>query len=341
MKKKEKNMFSKPGKKIDFFSSGCVLLDCVLSRGRGWAERRIAHITGESGTGKTELGEEAAIEFLTKYNTGKINYHEIESAFDYDYAESIDFPLDMVTFVKGEKGSPINSVEGLRNSIRKEMNLSVEKGIPILYILDSLDSIDSDSDDYGKKQRDLASLFRSIAADMEDTNFTLIIIGQTRVNMKDLFQKYYITGGEALKFYSTQRLLLTPKGKISTKHKGIERTKGTITKAKSFKNKVGPWPRECVFEILDYFGIDDVGSSLKWLNTNEDAVDIFKELDIFERIRLKDTEEVSPQRLGNLINELNSTPNWDLIKSIHAKVIERWNQIEEAIAPTRRKREGR
>ena len=49
---------SRESDSIQFFSSGCTILDAAL--GGGWACGRVANILGESSTGKTLLGIEAA-----------------------------------------------------------------------------------------------------------------------------------------------------------------------------------------------------------------------------------------------------------------------------------------
>lgn len=340
MKKKEKNMFAKPGKKIDFFSSGCVLLDCVLGKGKGWAERRISHIAGDSSAGKTQLAEEAAINFLLKYNTGKIIYHETESAFDFDYAETIGLPIDMVKFVEGKDKKPINTVEGFKEEVIKYIQKSME-GVPIIYILDSLDSL-SGGAVYGEKQKELSSMFRELSADVARSNLHLMIIGQTRVNMGNIFQKDYITGGEALKFYSSQRVLLHDRGKVKRTYHGIERIIGVKTNAYCFKNKVAPPYRSCDFEIIFYYGVNDVGASLNWINSNKDAVTIFEEIgigeSIFNEVKKENSEEVtkvvSPQKLGNFITKFNEDQDSKIKDVIDNRVRDLWNKIEDEVAPS-------
>jgi len=83
-------------KDVEFFSTGCTLLDLAL--GGGVAENRMMNIVGNSGSGKTLIAIESCTNFLIKYPEGKVWYVETEAAFDDGYAEALGMPIDRVEF---------------------------------------------------------------------------------------------------------------------------------------------------------------------------------------------------------------------------------------------------
>jgi RecA/RadA recombinase len=88
--------FASQDKDLDFFSSGNVVLDCVL--GGGWVLGRIANIVGDKSAGKTLLMIEANNNFFRQFPEGQSRYAEAEAAFDMPYAEALGMPVDRVDF---------------------------------------------------------------------------------------------------------------------------------------------------------------------------------------------------------------------------------------------------
>src|SRR5262245_13229029 len=86
---------------LEFISSGCTVLDCVL--GGGWPLGRISNIVGDRSTSKTGLVMEACSNFAIKYPKGRILYREAEAAFDVNYAASMGMPVDRVEFAPPDK----------------------------------------------------------------------------------------------------------------------------------------------------------------------------------------------------------------------------------------------
>ena len=80
IKKEENNNYFMIKDKVEFFSSGCTQLDCIL--GGGWAERRTFNIIGDKMTSKTGNSVEACINFMLKYPNGRVYYIETEAALD-------------------------------------------------------------------------------------------------------------------------------------------------------------------------------------------------------------------------------------------------------------------
>jgi hypothetical protein len=100
-----------PEKTIQFVSSGCTILDCVL--GGGYPLGRIVNIVGDRSTAKTALATEAVINFLRQFPEGAAYYRETEAAYDKNYATSMGMPIDKVNF--GDEDEPLTTVEDLSN----------------------------------------------------------------------------------------------------------------------------------------------------------------------------------------------------------------------------------
>lgn len=317
--------FSAPKTSLSFIPTGSKMLDLAL--GGGWIENRVANIIGDKATGKSLLCIEACANFVAKHDNGKIMYRECEAAFDPQYAEALGMPLDRVDF--GEK---LNTVEDLFEDLMKVLN--VAKKFPILYIVDSLDSLsdrdemdrDIDKGSFGAaKAKKMSEMFRRLVRDMEKSKVTLLIVSQIRDNIGVTFGRTWTrSGGRALDFYSSQTLVLAQKGQLKKTIKGVERPIGIALKAKVDKNKVSLPFREAEFNLSFGYGIDDIPSCLEWLKTTK-ALDL---LDI-----AKDDIKVYMKTL----DQMDDSEYQRAVKRIHKVVTARWYEIESSFMPKRRK----
>lgn len=322
------NYFASPKTDLQFIHSGSKLLDLAL--GGGWAEGRISNIIGDKATGKTLLCIEACANFIRKYKDGRILYRECEAAFDPHYAEALGMPTSRVDF--GEK---FNTVEDLFEDLSKVCKLG--KKAPILYIVDSLDSLsdrgemdrDIDQGSFGaNKAKKLSELFRRLVRDMDRVALTLIIVSQIRDNIGVTFGRAWTrSGGRALDFYSSQTLVLAQRGQLKKTIKGVERPVGIELRAKLDKNKVGLPFRQVDFSLSFGYGIDDVPSCFEWLN----SVKALDELDL--------TKEGIKKRLKE-IEAMDDESYEKAVRKIHRVVERKWYEIENEFMPKRKKYRG-
>lgn len=330
---------------LSFIPSGSKLLDCVL--GGGWPLRRIANIVGDKSTGKTLLAIEACANFAHVYPRGDIWYNEAEGAFDLPYANALGLPKNRLELIED-----CDTVEDFYNHL--DGVLEEDRGRPGLYILDSLDSLSDDAEmargieegSYGaQKAKKMSELFRRLTRRIKTSEVCLIIISQVRDAIGVTFgSKHTRTGGRALDFYASQVLYLAQLGAVKRTIDKVSRPVGVDIRAKCTKNKVGLPRRECDFSILFGYGVDDVASSLMWL----DSIGKLGEFEDLSAVpekrfgRKKEEGEGSKKnaRIQKYVTKLADAPANDLAairERIDALVLEHWYRIEKEFLPTRRK----
>jgi len=264
--------FAAPSK-VPCFSSGAVILDCVL--GGGWAENRVINIVGDKSTGKTLLAIEACANFAKKYPHATIHYNEVEAAFDLAYAEAIGLPLDRVHMVGTDEDDEDDVHCFTVQDVERDLTRRIDAGEHCLYIIDSLDALsdtvelatDTDKGTYGaQKAKKLSEMFRKLNQRLAESKVTLMVISQVRDKIGVSFgRKTSRSGGRALDFYCSQVIYLAHIGRLKKVIKKVTRVVGVKVKATCDKNKVTLPFRECEFPIFFGFGVDDATAGLNFL----------------------------------------------------------------------------
>lgn len=342
---------------VKFFSSGCVLLDQVL--GGGWALGRMSNVIGDKSTGKTLLMIEATANFRITYADGLIRYAEAESAFDQAYAAALGMPVDSIEFAdflttrkKTPKARDADDTPDDEKDDLAELDRTVEyfhadlkaflrrlKGRPGLYILDSLDALsdrheaekkDGDSGGYGmQKAKALHEMFRRLVGLMESTNCCLLIVSQVKdnINAMSFGEKYTRTGGKSMDFYASHCLWLAHLGQVKKTVDKIERVVAVEVKANCKKNKVGLPFRQCTFQLLFGYGIDDLSANVEWLIENN-LLPRLAEVDM-TKSGYKTRIQALRNRGGQEVREVRARLN--------AIVVQEWARIEKTFLPQSRK----
>jgi hypothetical protein len=113
------------------------------------------------------------------------------------------------------------------------------------------------------KQKYLSKeFFPQLCDDIEKKNILVIVISQIREKIEAMsFEKYSRSGGKAMDFYAHSVLWLAGMKKILRKETAV----GNVVKAKTTKSKTPRPFRECFFNFIYDYGLDDIGSSVDYL----------------------------------------------------------------------------
>lgn len=321
-------LYYDPPAAVEFIPSGCTLLDCVT--GGGWPLGRISNIIGDRSSGKTLLAIEASANIARQFEDAEIRYAEGESAFDEEYAAALGMPLNRVRFNRSD-GVEIDTVEAFYDDLSKFCKDTKHGG---LYVLDSLDSLsdieelkaDMEKGSYGtQKAKQLSKLFRKLVREIGKANVHLMVISQIRDKIGVTFgRKWSRSGGHALDFYASQIVVLANTGTINREVKGVKRAIGVNILAKCIKNKLTMPFRECSFDVLFGYGIDDLAASVDWL----------AEVKRLDALKIKDDKK------GSVAEFLRNTPDTPKERERIGAIVQKvWMDIESEFLPQRRKYE--
>lgn len=315
---------------IDFFPSGCTLLDLVL--GGGWARRRVLNVTGDKSTGKTGLAVEAAAGFRRVIPNSKVAYIEAESAFSERHAEQLGLDPSKYDLFQN-----IDTIEEVFDHVQEYIQAA--KGKPVLYIIDSLDALscrmEMERDIHeepmpASKARVMSQLFRRMVRHVAEMDCTLFTISQVRSMIGASFGNPKTRqAGEALNFYLSQELWLKDKEHIERTIHGEKRIEGIEVIARNTKNKAGMPYRRAEFTYLFEYGVDDEISNLNWLAAHKreavEGVSIDELVNHVKRLRRGGKEEkVELKELAGVIAD---------------EVRRLWDSMEIALRPPMRKEE--
>jgi hypothetical protein len=211
---------------------------------------------------------------------------------------------------------------------------SVPDGGAGVYAVDSLDAI-GDADEmngiFGKqsygtaKAKQLGVLFRRVVREAGKKNVLLLIVSQTRDKIGIVYgDKQSVSGGRALRYYSTHRVWLAGSKQLVVDIKGIKRPVGLQILAKCKKNKIAAPHRQCPIIIRYGYGIDEFESSVHWL----------KEV---KRLGRAGIDKTQVAKYLKAVDKM--TP--DEVKKERARlygVVDKcWYEVERMFAPTRKK----
>lgn len=317
---------------LKFIPTGCTLLDCTL--GGGWVLGRVENVVGDKSTGKTLLAIEACANFARLYPKGRIYYREAEAAFDKDYASRLGLPTNRVDFGADGLNTQWRTIEKVFKDMRDRSAYHADKGVPGLYIVDSLDAVSSEAAlkrDVGEgsynleKQKILSQLFEQLISEFKAGLMCLMIVSQVRDKIGFVVgEKHRRSGGHSLDFYATHILWLNHMKTLVRTISGDKRPTGIRIQAQAKKNKISTPFRRCEFPIRFGYGIDDVEASMDWL----------AERKLVTRLGIKNSEV---EAYLDDMADLSSGEYAKRAEQIRSVVVQAWAEVEGKFMPTRRK----
>lgn len=254
----------KPIEKVDAISSGSIALDVCLGT-NGFPKGRIVEIYGPESSGKTTIAIHAIAE--CQKAGGIAAFIDAEHAFDRYYAESLGVDVDELIFSQPDFGE--QALEIAENLIRSgAIDILVVDSVAALVPRSEIEGEMGDSK-MGLQARLMSQAMRKLTSAIGKANCCCVFINQLREKIGVMFgNPETTTGGNALKFYASQRLDIRRSGGALKNREGA--VVGNHVKVKIVKNKLAPPFRIAEFDIMYGEGI----------SKNGEIVDLGVEFDI-------------------------------------------------------------
>ncbi|MDO4271471.1 MAG: recombinase RecA [Candidatus Saccharibacteria bacterium] len=296
---------------VETSPSGTLSLDLAL--GGGYPKGRIIEIYGPESSGKTTLALHAVAELQKQGGTAA--FIDAEHALDPVYAGRLGVNTSDLLVSQPDNGE--QALEIVETLVRSN-------AVDII-ILDSVAAlvpqaeIDGDMGDSlpGLQARLMSQALRKLTGIINKSKATVIFINQIRMKIGVMFgNPETTTGGNALKFYASQRLDIRRVGQI----KQGEDVIGNRVRVKVVKNKIAPPFRQAEFDIMYNEGISTTG----------DVVDLAVNYDILQKAGAFYKYEGETIGQGREAAKKYLKDNQDKLAEIDGKVRDAVKQKEEA-----------
>ncbi len=250
--------------KVPVVPTGSISLDLALGVG-GYPKGRVVEIYGPEASGKTTLCLHALAE--VQKQGGVAAFIDVEHALDPVRAELIGVNLDEMLISQPDYGE--QALEIADKLIRSGgVDILVIDSVAALVPKSEIEGEMGDSQ-MGVQARLMSQAMRKLTAAINKSGTLVIFTNQIRMKIGIMFgSPETTTGGQALKFYASQRLDIRRIGSI----KEGDNVVGSRHRVKVTKNKVAPPFRKAEFDMNE-----------KGISRSGDIIDVAVEMDVIER----------------------------------------------------------
>lgn len=264
-----------------YLSTGCSLLNlaCSGKANGGFQTGGYYLLVGDSSSGKSFLSLTCFAEAANNptFDNYRLIYNDVEGGVLMDkekfFGRKAAERMEFVNTTTTEK-------------FYSHLDATCKEG-PCIYVLDSMDALDTEDDlkrqrkarsakdgeqvagSYGtSKAKQNSSGLRQAIISLQASNSILVIISQTRDNIGPgaIFNPKTRGGGKAMRFYATVELWTSIGERIRVvRANGKKEKVGIVSRVQVKKNRIQGREPVVDVRILDQYGIDDVGTSIAFL----------------------------------------------------------------------------